>query len=290
MNWINAMQNAIDYIEDSIMEELDYMEIAKRAYSSNFHFQRVFSILCGFTLGEYIRNRRLTLAGSELASSNKKVIDVALKYGYDSPESFSRAFTRFHGITPSQARLHKAGLKSFSRLSVKLVLEGGTTMDYRIEKKDAFKVIARKKRFNGGGEISPKNIHDTWEECRKDGTITKLCNYVKPESIFGRAVVGICFDNPDAGDFDYAVGVAYDGGDVFSGLTVEEIPANTWMVFSSSGAMPDAFKELWKKIYTEFFPTSNYQPSGGMCIEVYPSDEVNSENFKFEIWLSVAAK
>lgn len=290
MNWINSMQNAIDYIEENLTEELDYAEIARKAYSSNFHFQRVFSILCGYTMGEYIRNRRLTLAGSDLASSDIKVIDAALKYGYETPESFSRAFTRFHGITPTQARAHSAGLKLFSRLSLKLVLEGGATMDYRIEKRDAFKVIARKERFSREGEITQQHIHSLWEKSIKDGTIDKLCSYINPKDIFGGAVAGISFDNPDEGDFDYAIGVVYEDGQVADGLTVEVIPANTWMVFSGTGIMPDAFKDLWKRIYTEVFPTSSYQPSGGMCIEVYPSDEVFSDNFTFEIWLSVSAK
>ena len=98
MEWISGLQKAIDYIEEHLTEDLDFAEIAAQAYSSNFHFQRVFSILCGFTLGEYIRCRRLTQAGSELASTDSRVIDTALKYGYDSPESFSRAFVKFHGI------------------------------------------------------------------------------------------------------------------------------------------------------------------------------------------------
>ncbi|MFA6736764.1 MAG: helix-turn-helix domain-containing protein, partial [Saccharofermentanales bacterium] len=91
MDWITGMQNAIEYIEDNITEKFDYSEIAKKAYSSSFHFQRVFSIMCGYTIGEYIRNRRLTLAGNELANSNIKVIDAALKYGYDSSDSFAKA-------------------------------------------------------------------------------------------------------------------------------------------------------------------------------------------------------
>lgn len=288
MGWIDGLQNAIDYIEDNLTEELDYAEIARQAYSSSFHFQRVFGILCGYTLGEYIRNRRLTLAGSELASSDSKVIDVAVKYGYDSPESFSRAFSRFHGITPSQARSRKAELKSFSPLSIKLVLEGGNMMDYRIEKKDAFKVIARRKRFKGTGDITQQSIHSAWEECGKDGALETLCRYITPESVFGNSLVGICFDNPNEGDFDYAIGASYEGGEPAEGLTVEEIPANTWMIFSGTGSMPDAFKDLWKRVYTEVFPTSSYQPSGGMCIEVYKSDEVHSNDFSFEIWLSVA--
>ena len=118
MEWITGIQSAINYIEDHITEELDYEEIAKESFSSPFHFQRVFSILCGYTLGEYIRNRRLTLAGAELANTQEKVIDVAYKYGYDNPESFAKAFQKFHCIPPSQARGRGVMLKSFSRLSI----------------------------------------------------------------------------------------------------------------------------------------------------------------------------
>ena len=120
MEWVKGLQKAIDYIEDHITEDIDYAEIAKQAYSSNFHFQRVFHIICGYSIGEYIRNRRLSLAGTDLSSGNEKVIDIALKYGYNSPESFSRAFTKFHGITPAQAKSEKLTLKSFSRVSVKI--------------------------------------------------------------------------------------------------------------------------------------------------------------------------
>lgn len=120
MNWTTGIQRAIDYVEAHLTDEIDYEAVAKEAASSSFHFQRVFGIICGFTLGDYIRMRRLTLAADELMRTGDKVIDVALKYGYDSPESFSRAFTRFHGVTPSQARSGSA-VRSFSRLSVKLI-------------------------------------------------------------------------------------------------------------------------------------------------------------------------
>ena len=103
MDWITGIQNAIDYVENHLTEELDYEEIARASCSSTFHFQRIFGILCGYTLGEYIRNRRLTLAGAELATTRAKVIDVAYKYGYENPESFSKAFQKFYGISPSQA-------------------------------------------------------------------------------------------------------------------------------------------------------------------------------------------
>ena len=124
MDWITGIQNAIDYVEDNILNYIDYKEVARKAYSSSFHFQRVFSLLCGDTLGDYIRLRRLTLAGAELASKNSKVIDVALKYGYESPESFSRAFTRFHGVSPSSIK-NGENIKSFSRISVKLTPTSG---------------------------------------------------------------------------------------------------------------------------------------------------------------------
>ena len=140
MNWIQGIQRAIDYVEANITEDIDFEEAARQAYSSSFHFQRVFGILCGLSLGDYIRMRRLSLAGEELSKGNAKIIDIALKYGYDTPESFSRAFTRFHGITPSEAK-HGGNARIFTPLSVKLTLTGGSKMDYRIEKRDEFKVV-----------------------------------------------------------------------------------------------------------------------------------------------------
>lgn len=290
MNWINGLQNAIDYMEDHLTEELDYGEIARQAYSSSFHFQRVFHILCGYTLGEYIRFRRLTRAGSDLISSQQKVIDIALGYGYDNPESFTRAFTKFHGVTPSQARVNGTGLKSFSRLSVKLQLEGGTMMDYRIEKKDTFQMIVKKKHFPKG-EIGKEQIHAMWAECARDDTIPTLCRYAQPDDLLGDNLVGVSFDSPEEEPFDYAIGLGYHGGDIADGFSVETIPAHTWAIFPCEGPMPEAFQSLWNAIYTEFFPTSEYQPAaGGLCLELYPSDNVSAENYRCEFWLSVAKR
>ena len=149
MDWIKGMQKAIDYIEANLTEEINYEDVAAESFSSSYHFQRMFSILCGYTLGEYIRMRRLSLAGKELAGGKEKVIDVALKYGYDSPDSFAKAFYKFHGITPSQARADGSLLKSFSRLSIKISLEGGTIMNYRIETKPQITLLGYKRRFEG---------------------------------------------------------------------------------------------------------------------------------------------
>lgn len=149
MDWIAGIQKALDYIEQNLAGELDYEEIAKAAFSSSYHFQRIFSLLCGCTLGEYIRRRRLALAGAELASGRIRVIDAAVKYGYDSPDSFSKAFLKFHGITPSAAREPGAQLRSFARLSIRLSLEGGGLMNYRIEEKTGMILTGYKRRFRG---------------------------------------------------------------------------------------------------------------------------------------------
>lgn len=149
MDWVIGIQRAIDYIEAHLTEEIDYEKVAAENFSSSYHFQRVFSILCGFTLGEYIRSRRLSLAGAELAAGHGKVIDIALKYGYESPDSFARAFQKFHGITPSTARTSSQKLRSFSRLVLKISLEGGKNMNYRMEEKMEMVLTGYKKHFTG---------------------------------------------------------------------------------------------------------------------------------------------
>lgn len=292
MDWMTGIQRAIDYVEEHITETIDYEEAAKQAYSSSFHFQRIFGVLCGITLGEYIRSRRLSLAGSELAGSDKKVIDVALKYGYDTPESFSRAFTRFHGITPSQARSCGTALKSFSRLSVKIILNGGNIMDYRIETKDAFQLIMKKKRVSSKAELTSTEIGNFWGECTADGTIDALCKYIHKENIFKNCIVGASFgkDAADA-DFPYAIGAMYNGMPVEEkDFIVEEIPAHTYAVFPCIGKMPESFQKLYHQVYTEFFPTSEYQPCGGTDFEAYPSQDVTAPDYTCEFWIAVEKK
>ncbi len=290
MDWTTGLQRAIDYVEDHLTEPLDYAEIARQTYSSSFHFQRIFSILCGYTLGEYIRSRRLTLAGNELLRTDSKVIDVALKYGYDSPESFSRAFARIHGVLPSRVKSGTIPLKSFSRLSVKLILEGGSLMDYRIETSKGFRMLLKKTRFKQGSEITKPQIHQFWGQCNADGTTSILSRRTRPDSMFGDAIIGVCFNDPERGDFDYAIGVPYDGGEVPEGFAVEEIPGGSWAAFrctKKQEPISDSFQALWKQIYSEFFPTSEFQPAHGVSLELYESDRVNEEGYTFEIWVAV---
>lgn len=288
MNWISGIQKTVDYVEAHITEELDFCEIAKQAYSSSFHFQRVFSILCGFTLGDYIRMRRLSLAGSELAATDTRILDIAVKYGYDTQESFSRAFSRFHGVSPSQAR-SGANLKSFSRLSVKLILDGGNMMDYRIVTKGAFKIVCKKISVSCKRELTTAEISDFWQQCGTDGTIPALCKYIPENNAFDGCIVGASFgkDAPDT-NFPYAIGAHYNGVPVTEkDFTVEEIPAHTYAVFRCVGTMPEAFNKLYQQIYSEFFPASEYQPCGGTDFEAYPSADVNDPDYTCEIWVAV---
>lgn len=292
MDWTSGLQRALDYVEEHITEPIDYGEVARAAYSSSFHFQRVFSAVCGYTLGEYIRRRRLSLAGSELACTGARVIDTALKYGYDTPESFSRAFVRFHGVPPSAAK-HGAALKSFSRLSAKLTLHGGTAMDYRIEKKEAFEVVLRKKFFPKAHEITTREIAKFWGDCQADGTIPAVCKYIHKPNIFDGCIIGVSFDATNAtqnSDFPYGIGVHYNGAEITEDyLTVETVPAHTYAVFQCRGKMPEAFQRVYKYICTEFFPASEYQPCG-IEIESYPSADTQNPDYTCEVWIAVEKK
>ena len=291
MDWIQGIQRAIDYVEANITEEIDFETAAKQAYSSAFHFQRVFGILCGMSLGDYIRMRRLSLAGEELSKGNAKIIDIAMKYGYDTPESFSRAFTRFHGIAPSEAK-HSGNVKIFTPLSVKLTLTGGSKMNYRIEKRDAFQVVCKRKKVdkpqaaNATGDITAM-----WRECGADGTMEKLISLM-PDNPVMKGLLGICFSYElDAKQFPYGIGVEYHGKRIDGDLEVVTIPANTYAVFTSKGKMPDAFIETYNRIVTEFFPQSTqYEYAESVEFEVYSSANTQDPNYQCEIWIAVKEK
>lgn len=168
MDWITGIQNAIDYIEENLTSKpskLSIANIAAHAYSSEYHFQRVFSILTELTVAEYIRNRRLSLAGEELILTNEKIIDIALKYGYETPESFTKAFTRFHGFTPMGIRLNRGSLKSFNRLKIKLKLEGGTLLDYKIIAQPQIRILAKSRKFSTAS--LEDNNHEIPKFCRE---------------------------------------------------------------------------------------------------------------------------
>lgn len=289
MDWVTGIQNAINYIENHLTDEIDMELVAKEAACSEFYFQRIFSILCGVTLGDYIRNRRLTLAGNELCASETKVIDVALKYGYESPESFTRAFTRFHGITPSEAKKDGSKLKSFSRLAVKITLSGGKIMDYKIVEKEAFDIIEKVSTHTVENSENAKSIPDFWTRSHKDGTVEKLTELTTDKTF----IFGVCYGNlpENAKTFDYSIAAkCAESTEIPEGFRKNTIPARTWAVFECKGAMPKAMQDMWHKIVSEFFPISGYEPTYEMDIEAYTEGNMGSPDYRSEIWVPVVKK
>ncbi len=275
MNWIEGIQSAVSYIEENITEDLKIEDIAAKAYVSAFHFQRIFNVLCGYTVAEYIRNRRLTLAGIELSGGDIKVIDAAVKYGYDSPDSFTRAFTRFHGITPSAAKEKGANLKSFAPMHIKFSLEGGYTMEYKIVEKAAFTVMGRSRRFNS--DTSYAEIPKFWQEHMQDGGNKIVCG-----------MYGICIDS-DGKNFDYLIADNYiPWNEVPDGYVTRAIPAGTWAVFPCRGALPKALQDVNTKIWSEWMPNcKDYTLSGSYNIEMYTPLAANPDDNYSEIWIPI---
>lgn len=289
MDWLTGIQNAINYVEEHLTGEIDYNEAAREAACSGFYFQRIFGVLCGISLGDYIRSRRLTLAGSELRSSGAKVIDVAFKYGYESPESFARAFLKFHGVTPSEAKKDGVNLRSFSRISVKITLSGGNVMDYKIVEKEAFEILEKVEAQLADDAVSSESIPDFWTRSQNDGTVETLRASAADKS----RVLGVCYSSASesAKTFDYAI-AAVCGKDtpVPEGFRRTAVPARTWAVFPCKGAMPDAIQLKWHEICAEFFPTSGYQPTCELDIEVYPDGDMSDPDYDSEIWIPVVKK
>ena len=285
MDWIHAVMTAVDYIEENMTEELTADIIASKVNVSPFYFQKGFSLLCGLTLKEYIRNRRLTLAGNELCSGNRRVIDVALKYGYDSPDSFTKAFTRFHGVTPSAAQKNVSMLKSFAPLKIKISLEGGYLMDYKITKKESFTVLGVSKRFRYDNAKS--EIPQFWQEHYAAGNGKYVCG-----------MFGINIDEQMGGeDFEYLIADVYNpASDIPEGFVTKVIPAFTWAVFPCKGPMPQALQDVNQKIFSEWLPAlKNYEFAAGYCIEMYDDAAIypngtSDENYYCEIWIPVKEK
>ncbi len=299
MDWITGIQNAINYIEDHLTEEIDYEEIAKRSYSSTFHFQRVFSILCGYTLGEYIRNRRLTLAGLELAQKKEKVIDVAAKYGYESPESFTKAFQKFHGISPSQARMGGA-MKFFPPLSIKISLEGGNVMNYRIEEKDAFTLVAYKRHFEGNPNDKKNQDHYFACETRLEQAILEGLSH-EHERIFN---VVTNFD-PEGYDFYYGYQFPNWAMESLEDLPQEiiarfeklSIPAGKYMVCETERTQwpCDLQDELRRNAVSRWLPTSGFELRNAPEVMVIHwfweegNEKLNNSRYT-ELWLPIVEK
>jgi len=281
LDWQKRMEDALEFIESNMEEPLHVETIAKAAYSSPFHFQRMFQIWTGITLGEYVRKRKLTLAAQELAVSSAKVVDVAFKYGYDSPESFSKAFRKIHGIAPSEARQSGSPLKAFPRVSFQLPAWEDDEVDYRIVEKEAFPVVGKSAEITCGDEGRTRGWF--WGECMTDRTLAKLSSVGTDSPYLG---ITMNFDE----EFTYMIAKESDAGSLTDGLALRTIPASTWAVFPCVGPSPQAIQNGFRKIYQVWFPATEYEHAGLPEIEVYPAGDTKAEDYRCEAWIPIVKK
>lgn len=286
MNSLKNLNKALDYIEKNLTNDIDFKKVSKLALCSEYHFKRMFSFLTGVTLSEYIRRRRLSLAAFELISSGIRIIDVAIKYGYNSPDSFTRAFKELHGITPSEARNNSQLLKAYPKMTFQLLIEGGSEMNYRVVEKEAFRIVGLKKRipiiFEG---INPE-IDSMWKDVKEiSNELERLSN----EEPLGIIQASINFDEgrmEEKGKLDHYIGVATTK-ECPNNMEQLEVPASTWAVFKSIGPFPETLQNIWGRIYSEWFPSSSYELSDGPEVLWNENNDFDSPNFKSEIWIPI---
>lgn len=284
MNWIENLNKALDYIEDNLDGDLDPEQIAKVALTSRFHFQRLFYMVSGLRLGEYIRHRRLSVAVSELVSTDAKVIDVALKYGYETPEAFSKAFKKLHGVSPSEVKKGSKTLQAIPPLAFQLTVKGEERMNYKIVEKEAFELTGFKKNISTKDNQNFVTIPKFWEELDKEDKVAELYKQTKDGDVIGACV------NFRQGDeeFDYFIAIRGESIEGYDGqIETVTVPASTWAVFTDAGQMPDAIQNTWKQIYHEWFPATNYEHAGTAELEIYPSDCETPQGMRYEVWIPV---
>lgn len=265
--WEKGIQAAVEYIEQNLTEELSIAEVAEAAYLSEFHFRRIFTELCGLPIGEYIRKRRLALAAEELSGGGNKVIDIAVKYGYDSPDSFSKAFAKFHGVVPSVAKKKGTMLRDFPPLKVRSLPEEENVLEYKIVEKDAFTILGRKRRFDM--EDSYQRIPEFWEEHWQDGG---------SDIVLG--MYGLCM-NSDGRYFDYYIADNYEPNKVVpKGFEVKTISEGWWAIFPCT---LENLQTTNTRIWLSWLPgCREYRLSGDYNVELYTAQADHCE-----LWLPI---
>ena len=291
MEWLKKMNGAIKYIEDHIRDDIDYEDIARISCCSVYHFQRLFSFIVDIPLSEYIRRRRLTLAAFELQNSDVRVIDLALRYRYESPDAFARAFKKIHGVTPTVARDTGVKLKAYPPLSFHISIKGDVEMNYKILEKDSYTVFG--KSITIGLDDNPNDIiPKLWHEFQQDGTYQKICSVagVKPygDTLLDAAVYD--FDNDGSYRNKYMINTLLPvGKEVPKELDVLTIPKSKWVVFSDTYETVEetskVIQNLWKRAFTEWFPNSEFEVKKGPQLEVYPEDSKT-----VEVWVPIREK
>ena len=285
MEWTDAIQSAISFIEQHITDDITAEDVANHVHISSFYFQKGFSMLCGYSVTEYIRNRRLALAGGALAATDMKIIDIAMKYGYDSPDSFTKAFTRFHGVSPAMVRKNDVTIKTFAPLKLEILLKGGYLMNYKIIDKESFTVLGASKKFD-------------YENCKQEIPMFWQEHYAKGHGKYVGGMFGINIDEQMGNDsFEYLIADLYNPNtEITEGFVTRTIPAFTWAVFSCDGPLPTALQDVNTKIFSEWLPAlKEYEFAAGYCVEMYDAADkyprgVQDENYHSEIWIPIRKK
>ncbi|CEN83373.1 AraC family transcriptional regulator [Paraclostridium sordellii] len=280
MEWLEKLNEALQYIEGNLDGEIKYEKAANIACCTTYHFQRMFSYIAGTPLSEYIRNRRLTKAALDL-QNGEKVIDVAIRYGYESPTAFNRAFQKIHNVSPSVAQKEGTFLKAYPPISFKITIKGVEEMEYRIVKKEEMRIVGAKALLEKNIEENFNTVPMLWQEVAQSGKIMEIASLMGPDS---KGVLGVsaCMDYLDK--WEYYIAVETDK-EAPKGLEEYTIPACTWAVFPGEGQMPTAIQDIEKRAITEWLPTSGYEYADAPDIELYLNqDPMNS---KFEVWIPI---
>lgn len=280
MEWIERLNKAIIYIEEHLTEEMDYEELGKIACCSAYHFQRMFAYMANVPLSEYIRRRKMSLAAVDLQGGDEKIIDIAQKYGYNSPTAFNRAFQTVHGMAPSHVKGGGVAVKSFPPLMFKIMVKGVEELNYRIEKKEAFRIVGVSQPLHKEVEENFMIVPKMWQDAAMNGTIQKL-EGMMDAPVMGVLGVSACNDEEQ---WKYFIAVS-SSAPVDEGLEEYVVPAFTWAIFPGEGACPQAIQELEQRIVAEWLPSSGYEYDNGPDIEVYLNPDPRQA--KFEVWIPV---
>ena len=281
MEWIERLNEAIGYIEEHLTDEIDYKQLGRIACCSSYHFQRMFAYMAGVPLSEYIRRRRMSLAAVDLQAKDMKIIDVAGKYGYSSPTAFNRAFQSVHGIAPSAVKSEGIPVKSFPRVTFKITVKGVEEMNYRIETKEAFRIVGVSVPLYKEIEKNFTIIPPKWQEITENGTLQKLIGMMDTPPM---GVLGVSTCN-DAEEWKYYIAVSTS--QMQEGLEEYMVPAATWAIFSGQGTN-QSIQELEQRIVTEWLPTSGYEYGSAPDVEVYLNPD--PQNAQYEVWIPVTKK
>lgn len=285
MDWVERLNSSINYIEEHLTDKIDMDEVSRIACCSAFHFQRMFSYISEVPLSEYIRRRKMTRAAFDLQNGNEKVIDIALKYGYDSPTAFNRAFQSIHGFAPSVAKQAGVVLKAFPPISFKITIKGDAEMNYRIEKKEAFKIVGVKEHYIINIEENFAGIPQFWQKTAQSGVIPEICALSDREP-YGVLGISTCMNGKD---FDYYIAVATNR-ETPEKMAEYIVPECTWAIFECIGALPSAIQSLQKRIVSEWLPASGFEYADAPDIEVYFEGDQRADDYRCEVWLPVVKK